>query len=63
MREEEVEANNVTVDTFSPQRENSNNSDNSKKLINAVANMTINDVRNDLVDKVGNLTINNVGKI
>ena len=39
------------VDTFSPKRNKS------EYLIDKVANLTINDVRNDLINKVANLII------
>ena len=55
-REEEVESNNVTVNTFSPQRNEIEN------LINEVENLTINDVGNNIINKVSNLTINDAGK-
>ena len=45
MIEEKTKANNVTVDTLSPQIYKS------EKLINKFANLTINDVGNDLIDK------------
>ena len=56
--EEQLEANNVTVDTLNPQRSKS------EYLINKVANLAINDgVRKYLIEKFANLTINNeVGK-
>ena len=53
--EDQAEANNVTVDTVSTQRKNS------EDLINKVTNLTINDAENNLINKVANLTINNVG--
>ena len=43
---------------FSPYR---NKSDNSKYIINEVADLTINDIRNNIINKVVNLKINNVG--
>ena len=52
--EEQAEENNVTVGNFSPQRNESDN------IINKVANLTINDVRNNLINKVSKLTINDV---
>ena len=56
MTEAEEEANNVTVDMFSPQRNNIVN------LINEVVNLTINDTRNNLINEVANLTIDNIRK-
>ena len=53
--EYQSEANNFTVDTFSPQINESDN------LIKEVINLTINEVRNNLIDKVANLTIINFG--
>ena len=44
--EEQLEDKSVAVDTFSPHK---------------VANLAINDVRNDLIIKVANLTLNDVG--
>ena len=44
LREEDTEENNDTVDTFSPQR---NGSENLKYLINEITNLKINNVRND----------------
>ena len=52
--EEQVEANNVTVYTFSPQINES------EDLITKVANATIsNELGNDLIHKVANMTIKN----
>ena len=50
------EANNVTVDTFSPMRNYSEN------LIKKVENLIINDAGNDLIDNVMNMKINGTGK-
>ena len=44
MREEEAEANDITVDTFVPHIKYS---ENSKDIINKLANLTINDIGND----------------
>ena len=52
MREEEAESNNVTVDIFSPQINNS------EDLIDKVTNLTINDVKNDMIDKFTSFTVN-----
>ena len=57
MLEEKTEANNGTVDTFSPQRSESEN------IINKVKNLTINDVGNDMIDKVADLKINDARRI
>ena len=69
--EEKAEANKVTVDTFSTQRNGSekmidkfvnltiNNAE--KNLIKKLANSTINGVRNNMIEKVANLTIKNAG--
>ena len=54
--EDKVEANNVMVDMFSPQRNQSDD------MIYKVENLTMNDVGNNLIDKVANLKINDVGK-
>ena len=54
MLEDQVEANNIIVDTFSPQRNKS------KDMIYKVTNLTINNSGNNLIDKVENLTIKNV---
>ena len=51
-REGQAETNNLTVDAFSPQRNESDN------LINEVANLTIIDVGNDLINEVTDLTTN-----
>ena len=52
--EEQVEANNVTVYTFSPQINES------EDMITKVANSTIsNELGNDLIHKVANMTIKN----
>ena len=44
--EEQAESNNINVDTFSPQRNES------EDLIKKVANFTINEVGNNLIDKL-----------
>ena len=54
MREDQVEAKNTTLYTFVPQRNNSDN------IINKVANLTINDIRNNIINKVANFKINNI---
>ena len=54
MREDQVEAKNATLYTFVPQRNNSDN------IINKVANLTINDIRNNIINKVANFKINNI---
>ena len=69
--EDQAEAKNTTVDTFSPQRNKSESLINEVKnltkndvknnLINNFANLKINDVGNNLINKVTNSTINNVG--
>ena len=56
MTEKQAEANNITVDTFSPQRNESEN------LIKKVENMTINDVVKNIINEVKNLTIKGVIK-
>ena len=71
-REEKAEANNVTVDTFIQQINDTDNIINEVKkftindvqnnLINEVANLTINDVRKNIINEVANLKINDVGK-
>ena len=55
MIEEEAEANNATVDTLIPQR---NESENSNDQINEVANLKIKDVENNLINKVTKFRIN-----
>ena len=52
--EEQAKADNITVDTFSTHRNKG------EYLIDKVANLTINDVRNDMIEKVANLTITDV---
>ena len=54
IRKEQTEENNVTVDTFSPIRNEGEN------IINKVASMKINGVRNYLIGCVANVTINYV---
>ena len=54
-----VVPNNATGNTFIPHRYNSNKSED---LISCVANMTINDIRNNLIGKVSTMTIKNVRK-
>ena len=53
-REKKAEANNITIDTFSPQRNEGEN------IIKKVENLTINDVGNNIINGVTNLTINGV---
>ena len=55
MREEESEANKGMVDTFSTQRNVS------EDLINKVSNLTINNMGNNITNKVADFKIKNVG--
>ena len=54
MREDQVEAKNITIYTFSKQINNSENQ------INKVTNLTINDIGNGLINGVTNFTIDNI---
>ena len=51
-----AETNNVTVDNFSPMRNESEN------ITNEVGILTINSIGNDMINKVTNMKINNVRK-
>ena len=75
-REEESEANKVTVYRFSSKRNRSDNLNNlitkfaklttnniRTNIINEVVNLTINDVRNNTINKVANLIINYVRNV
>ena len=55
MLKEKQEANNVTVDTFSTQINGS------EDLIGGIANITINNIRNNLISCVINMTIKDAG--
>ena len=52
MIKEQAEENSITVDTFSPMRNESEN------IINQVKNLTIHDIINDLIDKFADMAIN-----